>query len=354
MAQGHVSGESPAGPLDRDHAVKPQGAKATVEAPTSRRGSRLGVVCGFLSVAGYTLANLGLRGTAHCDPAWVSAIKAVPTLVIMAAWLAHLKRRGQRLWPDRAGWRWLIVGALAGQFGGNWAFQWSLGVVGLAYAVPLSTGTMILSGGILGRLLLHEPLTPRTLVSLVTLIGATAILSIGAQGSGSQATLPQIPANADPHTVWLVVMCGVAAALFSGFAYAVLGVSIRRTVTRAVPIASVMWVVSLTGVVCMGAVGVIAVGPVGVFELPARDYTLMLMAGLFTTAAFVCLTVALRETSVTYVNCLSAAQVAASSVLGYVLFQEPLSVALAVGVGLTALGLWLLPAQPKPYRSKEP
>ncbi|GIW93493.1 MAG: hypothetical protein KatS3mg110_1534 [Pirellulaceae bacterium] len=310
-------------------------------------GARLGVACGLLSVLGYTLANVGLRRVAHWDPAWVSAMKAIPTLVIMALWLWRLGHRGVRLWPDRHGWRWLAVGSLAGQFGGNWAFQWSLGTVGLAYAVPLSTASMILSGALLGRLFLHESLRPRSLLAMTLLILAAVLLSVGVhQGTApSSGTL-----TADtPAIGWGYGILGAAAALLSGTAYAFLGVSIRRTVTQQVPIATVMFVVAATGVLTMGSVGLLAQGPRALVAIAATEYGWMLLAGLFTTGAFVCLTIALRETSVTYVNSLSAAQVAASSVLGHMLFGEPWTIWLLAGVLLTVLGLWLLPhGEPRP------
>lgn len=312
-----------------------------------RRVPTLGVVCGLASVVGYTLANLALRSVAHCDPAWVSAMKAVPTLLVMGVWLIALRSRGVRLWPDRRGWLWLLAGALAGQFGGNWAFQWSLGAVGLAYAVPLSTGAMILSSGILGRLFLQEALTPRTLLSMSILIAATTVLSLGARSASNVEHLPQIPADASPDGVALWLIAGAAAALFSGPSYALLGVAIRRNVTQQVPIASVMFVVALSGVLCMGAASLFTLGYPGITAIAGRDYLVMLAAGVFTTGAFVCLTIALRETSVTYVNSLGAAQVAASSTLGYFLFGEPFSWTLCAGVALTVLGLWLLPTQPR-------
>jgi drug/metabolite transporter (DMT)-like permease len=145
---------------------------------------------------------------------------------------------------------------------------------------------------------------------------------------------------------------GAGAALVSGLAYAFLGVSIRRTVTQQVPIATVMFVVAATGILTMGSIGVLVEGGRALAAIPVTEYQWMLVAGLFTTAAFVCLTIALRETSVTYVNGLSAAQVAASSVLGHVLFGEPWTMWLVAGVALTVVGLWLLPhGEPLPKAS---
>ncbi len=333
--------EQPYEPHEDPSGLQSMVGPATRSVTPERSSGRLGLICGLLSVLGYTLANIALRRVASWDPAWVSAMKAVPTLLIMSLWLMWLGRRRVSLWPDEHGWRWLIAGALVGQFGGNWLFQWSLGAAGLAYAVPLSTASMIFGGALLGRVFLHEGLRPRTVAAMSLLILAAVVLSIGAQ-ENSSILLPNADAlevASAPYAGWL----GAAGALASGVAYAFLGVSIRRSVTRHVPIAVVMFVVSLTGVMAMGGVGLWDEGPGRLWAIPRLEYQWMLLAGIFTTAAFICLTIALRETSVTYVNCLSAVQVAASSVLGSLLFGELATAWLWAGVLLTVLGLWMLP-----------
>jgi hypothetical protein len=74
----------------------------------------------------------------------------------------------------------LAIASIIGQLLGNVMFQWSLGVVGIALAVPLTLGTMILSGALMGRIVLHEPVTVQMALSTVVLIGAIFVLSLGA------------------------------------------------------------------------------------------------------------------------------------------------------------------------------
>jgi drug/metabolite transporter (DMT)-like permease len=132
--------------------------------------------------------------------------------------------------------------------------------------------------------------------------------------------------------------------MFSGLAYAVLGVVIRQNVTRGTPIASSLFLISAVGVLTVGAFAYARIGIEGVLATELRDYGTMAAAGICNTAAFICLTIALRETTVSYVNGLSAAQIAIASLLGVVLFSERLSTALVFGVGLTVVGLMLMRA----------
>ncbi len=304
----------------------------------------LGTWCGLLSAAGYTAANVGLRAVAHLDPAWVSAVKSAPTTVLMVPWLLVLWWRRERIFPNRRNTLLLVLGGLVGQLGGNVAFQWSLGIIGLAFAVPLTTGSMILSGAVLGRFVLLEPITRRALVSIGMLIVATCVLSLGAGEADLSADVLPALDTGSPY-VWVKIVGGVLAAIVSGVAYSILGVTIRKNVTSRVPTASVLFIVAVVGVAAVGLLGFGRLGWQGISVISSRDYAAMAAAGLCNTAAFICLTIALRETSVMYVNSLSAAQVALAGVLGVMLFQERLSASLVIGVLLTIAGLMCMQAR---------
>lgn len=322
-------------------------APAAVEPPHLRAAANsvvLGTVCGLLAALGYTVANIGLRAVAHCDPAWVSCVKSFPTILVMAPWLVVLYFRGRSVMPSPRNVSLLVAAALVGQFGGNVAFQWSLGVIGLAFAVPLTTAAMIMTGAVLGRIVHHESLTRRTLVSMGLLIAATCVLSLGAGRVHEQ--LPALHARFADAPL-LLTAAGVAAAFVSGIAYAILGVVIRSVVADRGPIASILFIVATVGVTAVGAYGYSRIGWQGIVATSSWDYGAMALAGICNTAAFVCLTVALRETSVTYVNNLSASQTAMASLLGIVLFHEPLSVSLMTGVALTVVGLMLMSRRKK-------
>ena len=300
----------------------------------------ISTTCGLLSAVGYTFANVFLRWVAQCDPVWVSAVKAVPNVLLVGPWLLALHLRGCRVLPERDVLVKLALGGLVGQLLGNVLFQWSLGVVGLALAVPLCLGTIIVGGALLGRIFLNEPLTVRTLFSVGLLIGAISVLSLGAgeaQRSVS-ATLNIVP-QVDS---WWRLAAGVTAATVSGLAYAILGVVIRYGVTGRASLGATIFIVGLVGLISLGSLTLWQIGWEGILATRSDDLIVMLLAGLLNTAAFLALTKAFQLASVVYVNALNATQATMAAIAGVLLFQEALSKELALGVLLTIAGLILM------------
>ena len=146
----------------------------------------VGTVLGGVSALAYSATNVFLRAAIHCDPIWVSCIKAVPTFVLLLPWLLLRPSKQGRVFPGGASLLILIATALMGQLGGNVLFQWSLGILGMSLTVPLCLGSVILCSALLGRSLLNEPLTRRTIISVILLTVAIWTLSRGA-GDASDA-----------------------------------------------------------------------------------------------------------------------------------------------------------------------
>jgi drug/metabolite transporter (DMT)-like permease len=309
-----------------------------------------GTICGLFSAVGYTAANVCLRAVSHCDPVWVSTVKAAPTVILFAPWLIWLWRRGERIIPTRRVLGILLIASLVCQLFGNVAFQWSLGIVGIALTVPLTLGTMIIAGAVMGRVYLHESVTLRMAVSLLILIVAICVLSLGA-GEASSSILP----DTSSFSIWLV-MAGVALACLSGVAYALLGVVIRYGVTGRVSVASTLVIVTLTGVVALGALSVGKIGWQAMLSTGSRDFLVMAGAGLFNALAFLALTKSLQFVPVVYVNALNATQATMAALAGIWFFSEPSSAALWVGVFLTAVGLVLMQKRraPAPEIEEQP
>ena len=288
---------------------------------------------------GYTAANVFLRSLVQCDAIWVSAMKASPLVVLAGPWLLVQLARGRETAPPRRVLVTLALAALVGQLGGNVSFQWSLGVLGMALSVPLCLGTLILSGAVLGRVILREPLTVRILISTAILVTAIAVLSLGA-GEAQQAVADTIP-TAEPATFWHLA-AGVAAAGLSGVAYAILGVVIRHGVKGQASLPVTLLTVGLVGVFSLGSLAVWRIGWEGMGATTRQDLVLMLMAGLCNAAAFLALANALKITNVVYVNALNSTQAAMAAVAGILLFQEALSGQLTLGILLTVIGLVLM------------
>jgi drug/metabolite transporter (DMT)-like permease len=297
-----------------------------------------GTLCGLFSAVGYTAANACLRSVSDCDPIWVSAVKAVPTLLLVGPWIAVQACRGRKILPERHVLVLLSIGALIGQVIGNVVFQWSLGVIGLALAVPLTLGTIILGGALLGRTLLHEPLTLRMLASVLTLIAAITVLSLGAGEAYQSVAGGSEVERAD----WWLIALGVAAAMLSGIAYSILGVVIRYGVKGRASLAITLFTVSLLGVISLGGWSHWRIGWHGMWDTAPDDFVMMVWAGVFNAVAFLALTKALQLANLVYVNALNATQATMAAIAGVLLFHEALSGELAVGVVLTIAGLLMM------------
>ncbi len=215
----------------------------------------LGTFYGLFSAFVYTCSNSFLRAVDTCDPVWVSAVKAVPTVLIMGGVIAVFAWRGQRVLPPLPVLAAIAVGGLMGQLGGNISFQWALGQIGVALTVPLSLGGMILGAATLGRIFLHEPVTPKAAMALALLLAAICVLSLGAQAAGQAMVHSEVP-------LWRVV-AGVAAACWSGVAYSILNVILRYCITRGAPLPATLFTVSIVGLVALGLITWLRIGQAG-------------------------------------------------------------------------------------------
>ena len=303
-----------------------------------------GTICGMIAAVGYTAANICLRAVADVPPIWVSAMKSIPTVVVCGPMLIYMARRGERFWPDTRTLAALLVAALVGQVFGNITFQWSLGIIGVALAVPITLGTLIVSGALIGRIVLHEPVSRRSAIALAVIISAIVLLSLGA-GRANESVVQSLAAestSAAASSPWYMIALAVLAACSAGLAYAVLGVVIRYGVSGRTNTPTVLFIVGVTGVVVLGGAAYSQIGIEGMLSNTPTEYLWMIGAGIFNVTAFYALTNALRLTSVVYVNALNASQAAMAAAAGYFIFGESFTPALGVGVLLTALGLLLM------------
>ena len=138
-----------------------------------------GFICACLAGLGYSTANVFLRMVSDQDPAWVSCVKAIPTLVFVIPWLLLRYRNGHRKPPARRLVLLMVGISIVGHLAGNVVFQWSLGIIGLALAVPVTTGSMILASAVFGWLLLKEQVSQRTVLAILILMGSIVLLSFG-------------------------------------------------------------------------------------------------------------------------------------------------------------------------------
>jgi len=295
------------------------------------------VICGLLSALFYTATNIFLRQVAETrDPAWVGCVKSLPVVLVATIVLARRRVRGQHVLPTRR-----VLGLLVGtgvvvQIVGNVLNQWALGQVGMTVTVPLTLGAIIVSGVVMGRVFLGEPISPRALVSLAVLVLAIVVLSVGTERAEADSTSIGVS-----HTKSSVAL-GVIAACISGLAYATSHVTIRRVSGGNTPMATALGVIAFTGTITLGLITLTVVGLDEVWATTHEDLASMIMAGVCNAAAFFALGKSLQVLSMTYVNAFNASQTAMSAIAGVVVFGEAFTPTLAAGVALTISGLMVM------------
>ena len=301
------------------------------------RWFQFGAVAGFASAVLYTAANVQLRRSVGVDPFLVAAVKSVPTtLGIVPAVLWMLARR-QPLATDYSMATRFAAVALLGQFVGNAAFQVALEHITLAVAVPITLGTLIIGGGLLGWRYLGEPIGRARAVSMVLLITAVGVLSMGdnqtnASVTGEQATGPPV--------VWWGAACAVA----SGAAYSLFGVTMRRTLQSGMSLPVTMLISGVVGMVSLWGYCGVRLGTAYFHTITDHQWWVMSTAGAFNFAAFAALSAALQRLPVVAVNLINASQVAMATLAGVWLFDESLNGSVYAGVLLTVAGLLVLTA----------
>jgi len=296
--------------------------------------SASGLAAGAAAALGYTLAASFLRELSKSvDPAWVATIKAVTTTTLFVPVLLYFAWRGVRLLPPPKVCLGLIFAGVFVQLAGNLAFQWALGVIGLALVVPLTMGTMVVFSAIGGQVILKEKVNRALAIALVVLIVSVFVLCLGGQKAGQAVGNLEQP--------WMWMMAGLAACT-AGFSFAVLGIAIRTSLKSEIPYATPMVFVGVCGLIVLGSASVGRLGWGLLETTPPRAWLLMFAAGLCNAFAFLALTLALKRLPVIYVNAINISQVAMATLVGLYIFAEPISAWLALGLFIMLVGFVVL------------
>ena len=298
-----------------------------------------GMMFGALAAIGYTAANVFLRSVSDYNSAWVSGVKSLWTFSLCIPWLVAPWLKGQRVFPSAKMTLWLVLAAVMGQFGGNLAFQFSLRQIGLAISVPLCLGTMITSSAIVGSVWGREPLRRSVLISIPVFLLAITLLSSGRMVETAQQDLDV----ENGSLIWVIVGCCCAA--LSGLAYSILGFVIRRCTHDEIPIVTPMAIVAMVGTVGLCSLGAEQLGVEGVSAIPLQAWFGMSLAGVVNAAAFYALTVSLKILPVLYVHLVNSSQVAMAAIAGALIFGEPVTLLIGIGVVLTVLGFLVMSSE---------
>ena len=336
--------------------TSPETPTRAPEAPTaiSRDADRdvaVGVMLGVLAAICYTGTNIALRGvTREGDfdwALWVTCLKVLPGMLIAWSLIGVRTWSGKKTLPGRRVVALLLTAGLFTQCCGNLLFQISLSMCGLALAVPTVFATLMLAGAILGRFVLGERVTWRSVWATGLLLAAIGLLSLGASAAGK--SLPPGPQGVSA-TLW--VLGGIGLAGVAGVFYGILGVVIRRSTHRAVPLPATLALVGTTGVLGLGIPALVRLGP-SVLDVTLGEGALMIGAGVMNGIAFFAIAGSLRRIPVVQVNLINASQATLCALGGVFVYGEALSWGLASGTALTIVGLTLLDRR-KPVATNSP
>ena len=294
-----------------------------------------GLMLATTAAVGYSAANVFLRSVDHCDPFWVSCVKAIPTILVMIPWLLFRFSKGHRKCPALKAIILLSLMAFITHLFGNVGFQWSLDKIGIGIAVPLCLGMAIVTGAIVDGLFMDAKPSARTIGCMLVLIVAVITLSVG--GEDAFASLKQELAARDPNTPLLIF--AILAVIVSGITYGIFGAVLKTAVQRGVSQPMLMLIVSTAGLLFLLGFSFQQLAWEDAVNLEGWNLSRMLLAGVCNTIAFVALVSALQILPVTSVNVFNASQAAMGALAGVLIFGEPATAWMVIGIVLTMVGL---------------
>jgi drug/metabolite transporter (DMT)-like permease len=267
----------------------------------------------------------------------------------------------------------MVLGVIT-QLGGS-SYQWSLSVVGLAIGNPLQMGVMLAAAALLGWFVLGERVSWRGLTAIVLITASVLLLSLGAEAAHEALraaqpaeALPVSPARESAAGVQstggedtpklelqpdgsvpaagvgaVLVLLGVGAACFSGVAFAILTVGMRKTATENTAPEAIVFFINVMGIAFLGPWALARLGLDGVLATDPRDLAVMLATGACNLLAFLLVAKALQLTTVVRVNVINNALTTALTVAaGIAIFAEPSNRELVLGILLTLVGVVLI------------
>lgn len=282
----------------------------------------------------YALTNTLLRASIKPDHAPDPVIAAILRLlpVTALAWLlTFTAHRAGDLRPGSArfaGWPAVLAVLLAGlssYFVGNTTYQLALNHGGVGVAVPIAQSASLWSGILMGRLFLGERHDRQVAYGGLTVMAGLVLLTT-ARGSG---TMPN----------WYAAL---PLAAIAGASYALSNILMRSAFQRGLGQFPGLAMNALSGLIVLLMVAWMSLGFDIFAHTPLDTIIALLSAGLFNAGALFSLSRALTLTSAGRVNTINTATIALSTLLAAILFGEPLTAPIALGIVLTIGGILLV------------
>ena len=105
-------------------------------------------------------------------------------------------------------------------------------------------------------------------------------------------------------------------------------------------------IITLTGMISTGVIAFLRVGLDGALATPPIVVLAMLAAGVANAVALTTISKALQYIAVAKANAINATQIALSALAGLLIFAEPVTALVLIGLGLTIAGLLSIGRQP--------
>jgi drug/metabolite transporter, DME family len=311
-----------------------------------KRPAALGTASCIMAAVCYTIGSICMRQVSAlgCDPGWAVCVKESITVLVIGPCLIYRAVRGLRVFPPLKILFILILAGLVDQLLGNLAWQYAVGIVGLAVTVPAAFGVMITGSAVFGRFMLGERVTPRSMVAIGLLLVSLILLSLGAESAGEVMAKSSHVSVADSGaaSASLLVAEAVVVAGVAGAAFALLSIAIRHTMNAETQQSTLMFIITGIGVITLGPISIHRLGFEGLMSTTGEQLAWMVAAGFFNLLGFIGFTKGLHLTTVVRANVLSASQVAMAAVAGILVFQESPNFWLLLGVALTLSGIFLI------------
>ena len=194
---------------------------------------------------------------------------------------------------------------------------------GVMITSPL-TGTQVLFAALLAALLLRERFTRTMALGMIISVIGIAALTWGRSGGAELSS-----------TWWLAIPYALGTALCWALAGVLLTYSMRQGVDR-------FQVLAIPTVVGLGTLNayLLITGDLGLYaSTPVDVLVSLLVAGVFSAVALVCLTTALALTTVASATTLNSLQVALAPLLAWLFLDEELSFIIGAGILLILVGV---------------
>jgi drug/metabolite transporter (DMT)-like permease len=286
-----------------------------------------GEVWALAAALGYALYQvfLGAAMQGEVSNMVAATVQAIPVLLFATAMGWIINRRGKETTSPFSDWR--LIGALVCNglllfvVATPLMFE-SLRKGGVLITSPV-TGTQVLFSALLAAILLREPFTRTMALGMVISVVGVFALTVGRSG-----------ADLSP-TWWLAVPFALGTAL----CWALAGVLLTYTMRRGVDPFQAVAIPTIVGIAVLNSY-LLATGQADLYGGASTGILVsLLIAGAFSAAALISLTMALNLTTVASATTLNSLQVAIAPVIAWIFLSENLNLAASLGILTILVGV---------------